>query len=108
MTTLNHDWQALGKGVSRVIAEAWLNPEIEKRLMADPDALLREKGCLPDGLTARVDTGNHAWKIEPIAPQSSEAIMTIPFHPKPEDISTEELQRCLDDVAYNPTCLPNC
>ena len=89
---LSADWQNQVKKVSRLIAKAWLDPEVLQRLESDPITVLQEYQIqLPTGVKVELNRATDTWQIVP-TPDGDGAIFKIPLSSKPDDILDEELR----------------
>ena len=74
------EWQ---KKWWQLVAKAWSDPALKKRLLADPQAVLKENGMpVPAGARVSVHEGN-AQTIH----------LLLPPRPPPEEVSDADLQQ---------------
>lgn len=105
---LNADWQEQGKKVSQVIAKAWLDPEFQQQLLADPITVLQEHQVqLPDGVEVQLDPSADTWQIVQ-TPDGDGAIFKIPLPPKPDEVQDEELTAWIEGRANTQPFAPKC
>ncbi len=107
---LNKDWQLAAKEVSKAIARCWIDPQFKTQFVNDPENTLLDLGVhFGDNVVIKVEEGAATWKIEPPLPNACKAIITIPIPLKPEDVTTEDLQRWSNgETDTKPPILPNC
>lgn len=99
---LSADWQEQGKKISQVIAKAWLDPEFQQQLVANPVTVLQEYQVqIPEGLEVQLDPSSFHWQIVP-SPDGDGAIFKIPLPPKPNQIEDETLIAWCENRAEAP------
>ncbi|WP_224413203.1 hypothetical protein [Oscillatoria salina] len=86
---LRADWQEISDRISQLIARAWLDSDLNERLIADPRRTLEEEGIeIPEGVEVNIDQSTYNWSI---GSEGSNVVWRIPLPPKPADISEEQL-----------------
>jgi len=94
------EWQQMGQVISKTIAKTWLSDEFKTQFIANPQKVLETEGCVfsPD-ITVQVDQTATNWHMEP-AEGNQGAVFSIALPPKPDEVSTEELENLIksDDV----------
>jgi len=70
----------LSNPVSRIIARAWLDEEFKKKLVADPQAVLKMEGIdIPAGITVKIlqNDKNTRHLVIPERPQTKSKDLTV-------------------------------
>jgi len=94
---LDKNWQDIGNQIAKAIAKAWLKEDFKKQLLDNPQKTLENEGIkFAPGETVQIDQTTSTWRIEPRSATSTEAVITIPLPPKPDDVTTEELEKLIN------------
>jgi hypothetical protein len=105
---LHQNWQDMGNQIAKAIAKAWVDDNFKKRLLANPQKTLEGEGIqFAPGETVQIDQTTSTWRIEPSSATGTKAVVTIPLPPKPDDVTTEELEKMIssDDVVLTRFCV---
>jgi hypothetical protein len=80
---------------------AWLDPEFEAKLKADPKKTITEftngEVFFAEGESVEIDSTTFTWRIVPPLHEANKAIMVIPVPPRPAGVTTEELKRWAEE-----------
>jgi len=105
---LDQNWQNIGNQIAKAIAKAWLDENYKKQLLDNPQKTLEGEGIqFAPGERVQIDQAASTWRIEPSSATGTEAVVTIPLPPKPDDVTTEELEKIIssDDVVLTRYCV---
>jgi hypothetical protein len=110
---LHQDWQKMSMQIKRAIAQAWLDSEFEAQFKKDPKSVLHQftngKVFFPENVTVEIDTMTFSWRAGTAPGNPEQAVITIPFPPKPADVTAEELARWTkEDNQEMPRYLSSC
>jgi hypothetical protein len=79
MVKWNEDWAVKW---DLLVADAWSDPELKKRLIADPAAVLKQRGIQPPP----------GVKIKVIEETDDSMCLVLPAKPAEEELSAEQLE----------------
>jgi len=89
------DWRSWEKQIARLIAQAWLDEALYRRLVNDPAATLRDNGLIvEDFVEVRIDQATDAVAV--LQGTSGETVIyVLPVPPKPDNLTEEEIRTWL-------------
>ncbi len=104
---LQQNWVETLQRVSELVAHSWLDETFKERFVREPDIVIREAGVeLPANLVVQVDESpesrDRGWCIYSSKSDPDVAIFQIPLPPRPDDITTEELNAWVQDWSQVP------
>ena len=83
------DWEAKWE---LLMADAWADPDLKKRLLADPAAVLKERGMAPpEGVEVKV-----------VAETEKSLCLVLPVKPAEGELSEEELEGVAGGFCFPP------
>jgi hypothetical protein len=89
------DWRSWEKQIARLIAQAWLDEALYRRLVNDPAATLRDNGLIvEDFVEVRIDQATDAVAV--LQGTSGETVIyVLPVPPKPDNLTEEQIRTWL-------------